>query len=108
MEWWIIAALVAVTVMMISVYSISLRENRGLSNYVIGILLDEEVYRKQQESLIEFIRQCDAKDARELSRNVYQATQSLAMKYSMNVLFIHARLWNLKKSRIVPAPARSE
>ena len=100
MEWWIIAALVAVTVMMISVYSISLRENRGLTNYVIGILLDEEVYRKQREGLIEFIRQCDAKNATELDTDVRQAAQSLAMKYSVNMLFIHARLWNLKKGSV--------
>ena len=100
MEWWIIAGLGALVVLFVSVYSISLRENRGLSNYVIGILLDEEIHRKQREGLIEFIRQSDAKNAAELSTNVYQATQSLAMKYSVNMLFIHARLWNLKKGNV--------
>jgi hypothetical protein len=97
MEWWIVAALVVVLLLMIRLYRISLRETRALTNYTLLILLDEKVLAAQRESLREFVRASEAKNAGELGGKVYLATGQLAEKLSHTVLGTNGLLWELKK-----------
>ena len=40
MEWWIIAALTGVALLLVTLYRISCRESRQLANYTLLILLE--------------------------------------------------------------------
>jgi hypothetical protein len=44
MEWWIIGVLAIATIILISIYRVSLRENRALTNYALLLMLDDETY----------------------------------------------------------------
>jgi hypothetical protein len=102
MEWWIIAALTGVVLLLTKLYRISLRENRELTNYALLILLDEKVHEVQRASLAEFVRVSDAKNAKELGTNVYLATSKLAARLSGNMLGVAGLLWKLKNGSVRP------
>ena len=96
MEWWIIAALGCVVLLLIKLYWTSVLESRGPANFALLILLDDKVYQAQREGLAKFVRTNDAKNAGELGSSTYLATCNLAAKLSHNVL--GGLLWKLKNS----------
>ena len=104
MEWWIIAALTGVVLLLAKLYWISLREGRHLTNYALLILLDEKVHGAQRASLAEFIRASDAKNASELGINVRLATHSLAARLYHTMLGVNGLLWKLRIDSVRTPP----
>ena len=102
MEWWIIAALTGVVLLLTKLYRTSLRENRGLTNCALLILLDEKVHEAQRASLLEFVRASDAKNAGALGISVRIATQSLAARLHDTMLGVNGLLWKLKNNPVQP------
>jgi hypothetical protein len=96
MEWWIIAALSVIVIVLISIYRISLRESRHLTNYVLLILLDEKVHAAQSKSLADLVRSIDAKNAVELGGKINLAAAQLAARLSGTMLGTAGLLWKLK------------
>jgi hypothetical protein len=96
---WIIATgiLGLIVVMLASVYRLALRENRALANYVLLILLDDGVHDVQRNSLAEFVRTTEARNAADLKISVSLATTRLAEKLSDTGLGVAGLLWKLKK-----------
>jgi hypothetical protein len=63
MEWWIIAALTfAYLVLLGSMYFISVRESRALTNYALILLLDKDIHATQSAGLMNLIRASDAEN----------------------------------------------
>jgi hypothetical protein len=96
MEWWLIAGLAIVVVVLIAIYRLALKENRDMTHYALLILLDEDVYRAQRQVPFEFVRTTDASGASDLGTKVYLATGRLASKLSRNALGVAGLLWKLK------------
>ena len=86
-----------VVLVLISIYRISLRENRQLMNYALLILLNDGVHKVQRDSLIEFIRQNDAKDFNELGWNVRRKMEAVVLKHFDNILGVNSLIWKFKK-----------
>jgi hypothetical protein len=96
MEWWIVAALAGLALLLIQMYRLALREVRALTNYALLMLVDEGVYAAQRASLVAFVRASEAKNAGELGGEAYLATGRLAAKLSHTVLGVNGLLWKLK------------
>ena len=52
MDWWIIAILAIAVVILVSIYRISLRENRDLTHYMLLLVLNDEIYRAARVNLL--------------------------------------------------------
>jgi hypothetical protein len=102
MEWWIVGALIMVVIVLISIYRISLRESRTLTNYALLILLDETVHAAERKGLADLVRAIDAKDAGELGVKVNIATAQLAERLSGTRLGTYGLLWKLKAGPLPP------
>ena len=96
MEWSIIAVLAMVVLILVALYSKAVSENNKLSNYALLILLDDKVHASQRAGLTEFVRACEAKNARELGGKANLATVQLASRLSGTVLGVAGLLWKLK------------
>lgn len=81
MPWeWITVGLAVVLVIQIAIYRVSLKENRGLTNLLILILLHDDVCAFRRKDLLEFLRVSDAKNGYSLYSQVLQAAFKSAMK----------------------------
>jgi hypothetical protein len=99
MEWWIIAALTIVVLLLGVMYRIAAREDRALNNFALLILLDEKFHAVQRASLSDFVRATEAKSAWDLFVPVTLATARLAVKQSQNTqMGVMGLLWKLKNS----------
>jgi hypothetical protein len=97
MEWWIIAALTIVILVLIAMYCISYRESRALTAYVLLILLDEGVHAAQRAGLVDYVRAIEARNKWDLYVKVGLATHRLAAKHSGPAVV--GLLWGIKEQK---------
>ncbi len=102
MDWWIITVLAVAIIILASVYRISLREreNRQLKQYLLRLILQEEVYRAARIALSNFVASSDAMDAARLNLQVYKAVGKAAANISEHRLLVPQLLWELKLGKI--------
>jgi len=91
-----VGGLAAVVVMLIPIYNVSLREIRWLKNYIVLILLFEDVYASERRSLLDSVRATEARNANDLYHKITQTAASLAFRRSNNTVDIATALWTAK------------
>jgi hypothetical protein len=107
MEWWIIAALAVVVVVLISIYRISVREGRELTHYLLMLILQDDIYRAARINLSNFVASADAKNAAQLCSLVFMATGKSAANMEKHGLLVSQLLWQMKIGKLrlqIPPP----
>ena len=95
---WVLVALVAVVVLLITFYNRALTDSRNLTSLVIQVLLDEQTYETQKEGLNKLVEGLVARDALDLSTKVQLSVSRFANRIgSSTTLASHGLLWTLKQ-----------
>lgn len=96
--WVLVAVFVALFFLMLALYRRSIRESSHLLTFTLFVLLDENVYHAQRDSLHQFIASAGAKDAMELASKVRTSTTQLANRLADKItLGCHAAIWNARQ-----------
>jgi hypothetical protein len=96
MEWWIIATLAVLLLLLSNMYRISIRENRELINCILLALLDETSRASQRAAVIAVVQATGAKNADELGGKVCTAVTKLAAPLASTWPRTYGLLWNSK------------
>jgi hypothetical protein len=102
MEWWgwlIVGILALLFVLFYRLYWRALSEARQLVNFLVLVLLKDDVREKQRANLIAFIANSNARNAAEIGTAVNLAVTDLAMRLSGNTLGVAGILWQVKREQ---------
>ncbi len=94
---WVAIILAVLLALFLRLYWRSLDESRHLVNYVLLVLLDEEVYATQRNSLEQFVRNANAKDPADLGIQTLRTLHDLAGRLGHTVLSTTQMLWRLRE-----------
>ena len=98
MAWYAVGTLTAILLFVFSLYRRGLNERNHLANFILLVLLDEDVFRAQRDALKNLVLATDAKNAGELGYKVNLATTHLADRLSHTMLWNAGLLWKLKQT----------
>ena len=97
MIWLLLMALCAVIVSLIALYRRALHDTQHMFSLLILVLLDDSVYMARKGDLVNFVRGSKARDASQLSSEVYNSLCEVANRLARtSVLGGHAGLWKIK------------
>ena len=99
MEWWITGVLLIAVIILISIYRISLRENRQLTDYLLLLILNDEVYKAARINLSRVVASADANNPIQLNTLVSLATGKSAANMTKHGISVAALLWQLRKGK---------
>lgn len=100
MIWILVMGLCAVIVLLIALYRGALHDTQHMVSLLILVLLDDSVHTARKGDLVNFVRGTKAKDARQLSTEVYNSVCEVANRLARtSVLGAHAGLWKIKTQR---------
>src|SRR5262249_43049241 len=92
-RWIIVGALIIAVVILISIYRMSLRKNRLLTDYVMLMVLDKETYAIQRSSLAEYVEATQAENGTDLATKV---SRRIASELPNNADRVARLLWDFK------------
>ena len=100
MIWIFVTVLFAVIVLLIALYKRALHDTQHMFSLLILVLLDESGYTARKGDLVNFVRGTKAKDASQLSTEVYHSLCEVATRLARaSVLGAHAGLWKIKTQK---------
>ena len=98
--WIIIAGLAIVVVTLVSVYRISVREGRELTHYLLMLILQDDIYRAARINLSNYVASSDAKNAAQLSSEVFMVAGKSAANMEKYSLLVSQLLWQMKEGKL--------
>lgn len=102
MAWWgwLIGAILAL--LLVNFYKLywrALSDSRQLVNFLVLVLLKDDVREKQRANLVAFIANSNANGAAEIGTAVNLALTDLAVRMKDNTLGVAGILWEVKKQQ---------